>query len=568
MSAFKSKVLALLYGGTTTIEEFHWENLVAPPIATFLTPTDIGDLHETATSIRWSGDINKKYNIIDTIMKRRDFARLAGGTNRIAYRHYDYSSIVSKVAIDREGVKNNPDELFTQNYIKPFCTKVFETTPCGTVGMFERVERITSRLEFASIAEDVYNMITTVLVGKYVLEDIGTQFMYNWGIRRGFGPVLLDFPYIYELDGTKITCFAQLEDGNICGGEIDYDAGFNFLTCTKCGTQYRARDLAKELKRPYSGGFIHAGTKGEVKMKVSTSYGDQVIKEVDYKDVTQVVRKPKVIKYQRKKVTGENISHTPKAIGSDRGEQKSDLRKRYNQIVKEEKKAQAEAEQAQPKAKHNWEMKGSAGYVYVSTVPGPNGMMEVTNTNKNPIDANFVPADATEEQVTPPTTVTEQQEKEEQKPADVNVNESGIEEAIAKVQEQIAEATGVPEDLMTGAVGEPECGYFSGTCEECREQNGLPFRHCCLDMCANPANEDDSDCRNCPHNLNKKEDGESPVVYSSGPAGGTPVIDTATDTIIPKSEEPAQDMEDKKPYRPKMNVSPSRRTAKFDVDFK
>ena len=115
-------------------------------------------------------------------------------------------------------------------------------------------------------------MITTVLVGKYVLEDFGTKFMYNWGIRRGFGPVLLDYPEIYELDGSKITCFAQLDDGTICGGEIDYDEGFNFLYCTKCGTRYRAIDLAKDQK-PNSGMLTLAGTKGEIKNESRLYHG-------------------------------------------------------------------------------------------------------------------------------------------------------------------------------------------------------------------------------------------------------------------------------------------------------
>ena len=35
------------------------------------------------------------------------------------------------------------------------------------------------------------------------MADIGTNFFMNWGIRPGFGPVLLDYPYVYELDGNK-----------------------------------------------------------------------------------------------------------------------------------------------------------------------------------------------------------------------------------------------------------------------------------------------------------------------------------------------------------------------------
>ena len=70
-------------------------------------------------------------------MRSRGFVRLAGGTNRLVYRHLEYTPIVVKVAMDREGIKNNPDEFRTQHYIKPFCAKPFEVSPCGTVGLFE-----------------------------------------------------------------------------------------------------------------------------------------------------------------------------------------------------------------------------------------------------------------------------------------------------------------------------------------------------------------------------------------------------------------------------------------------
>jgi hypothetical protein len=67
----------------------------------------------------------------------------------------------------------------------------------------------------------------------------------NWGIREGFGPVLLDFPYIYKLDGKKLFCNAPdpRSQTGYCNSPIDYDPGYNFLVCTKCGKQYKASDL-------------------------------------------------------------------------------------------------------------------------------------------------------------------------------------------------------------------------------------------------------------------------------------------------------------------------------------
>ena len=63
-------------------------------------------------------------------------------------------------------------------------------------------------------------------------------------IRYNHGPVLLDYPYIYKLDGAKLYCSKKdLITGIPCNGEIDYDEGFNSLICTKCGKRYLATDL-------------------------------------------------------------------------------------------------------------------------------------------------------------------------------------------------------------------------------------------------------------------------------------------------------------------------------------
>lgn len=68
---------------------------------------------------------------------------------------------------------------------------------------------------------------------------------------NGFGPVILDFPYAFELDGAKLQCRKLINTPNglqPCGGEIDYDAGFDYLVCTKCGRKYQAKDLAANNK--------------------------------------------------------------------------------------------------------------------------------------------------------------------------------------------------------------------------------------------------------------------------------------------------------------------------------
>ena len=56
--------------------EFHFENLWIPPINYYLTQQDIDELRSIATSVRLSSKIQQKYNMIDTIMRRRGFKRL------------------------------------------------------------------------------------------------------------------------------------------------------------------------------------------------------------------------------------------------------------------------------------------------------------------------------------------------------------------------------------------------------------------------------------------------------------------------------------------------------------
>ncbi|MCM1197191.1 MAG: hypothetical protein NC310_09025, partial [Roseburia sp.] len=206
-------------------------------------------------------------------------------------------SFVIKVATDAVGIGDNPREYINQQYYKPFVTKVFEVSPCGTVGVFERVVPITSREEFLSVAPFVYDVILNWFVGEYVCDDIGTEFFLNWGIRNGFGPVLLDFPYVYKLDGNKLYCNRPNDDGTICNSVIDYDDGFNHLRCTKCGAEYKALELQKAIE---TNSIISRG--GRSRMKVGFKYGDDVT--VNAKDTEQYMdTAPKLVpnKKDRKK---------------------------------------------------------------------------------------------------------------------------------------------------------------------------------------------------------------------------------------------------------------------------
>lgn len=228
-----------------------FEELQTPyRIEQLLSFQDIMQLYNIARSNKLSSKPKEKYRLIDAIMTNRGFKKLASGTNRVVYKFTENQSFVLKIAIDSVGLKDNPAEFKNQQLLKPFVTKVFQVTPCGTVGLFERVNPISSREEFASVAPDIFDIITTHFLGKYVLADFGSNYFMNWGVRVGQFPVILDFPYVYELDGSKLQCNApdQTSPHGYCLGEIDYDDGFNYLICKKCGKQYLAKSLELESK--------------------------------------------------------------------------------------------------------------------------------------------------------------------------------------------------------------------------------------------------------------------------------------------------------------------------------
>lgn len=234
--------------------DFHYDELTAPPIMALFTQQDIQELYNIATSIRYNANIHKKYELIDAVMRRRGFRRAHSGTNRVVYNFLESGDFVAKVAVDRVGIKDSPAEFKNQKYFAPFCCKIFEVDPTGVLAFVERVNPISSLEEFISIADDVFNLMVTKIIGKYVVDDLGTKTYMNFGVRQNshghtFGPVIIDFPYVYEVDGAKLICKTPIQTptGIVpCGGELDYDAGFNTIICTKCGKEYKAMDLAKD----------------------------------------------------------------------------------------------------------------------------------------------------------------------------------------------------------------------------------------------------------------------------------------------------------------------------------
>lgn len=269
----RSFILDRVKSRTTSIEEFNFDQLAAPPLKVLLSPTDIGDLQYIATSVKLSAKPEQKYKFIDEIMKRRGFVKFGAGTNRTVYRFLEDQSFLAKIAYDSVGMGDNPAEFHNQQFLKPFVPKTFEIDPSGVIALAERVNPITSREEFYSVADDVFTLIDEFLVGEYVLADIGSNFFMNYGIRKNFGVVLLDYTYCYPLDGNKLYCNKPdpTQPSGKCEGEIDYDAGFNHLYCKRCGAMYKAKELAAKVTKQE----IVRKRQGDIKMKIRVKGGSK-----------------------------------------------------------------------------------------------------------------------------------------------------------------------------------------------------------------------------------------------------------------------------------------------------
>lgn len=294
----KIDILTRMYAKTVHESEFNYEKMM--PVVSLASLIDIKAtqyLANLAVDPRYTGNIKAKYKEIKNVMESYGFKRFQAGTNRVAYRHLEYREILTKVAVDKNGLQNNFDELRCQHFLKPFCSKSFEVSPSGSILSCEKVIPITSEEEFASIANDVFDIISQKFIGKYAINDFGSDFFMNWGFRMGFGPVLIDYPYVYPIDEDRLYCNrVSLRTGILCGGELDYDSGFNYIYCIKCGKKYSAKELIKNNNKPnlivYQGGIED--------MEVSTYLGDELLTRVTSEDPKRYIepkRKFKAPKY-------------------------------------------------------------------------------------------------------------------------------------------------------------------------------------------------------------------------------------------------------------------------------
>ena len=272
----RSDALMRLMTDRMSALKFDFDALKAPPLASLISVQCLNDLRSIAVDPRLASKPKERRQYVRSILGQYGFIENGAGTNRICFRHCDVNSIVIKVAIAKTALVDNLNEFMNQRVLKPFVCKCFETTQCGTIGLFEKVDPITTKEQFKSIAPDVFDLLVTCFDGRYILEDVGSNYYLNYGIRHGFGPVLLDYAYMYEIDPAKLKCWRPDPNSptGTCDGELDQDIGFNNIVCTKCGKKYIAKDLQKKSKPSW---LINNDNKGELNMKIALVRGNQEV---------------------------------------------------------------------------------------------------------------------------------------------------------------------------------------------------------------------------------------------------------------------------------------------------
>lgn len=265
-----------------------FNSMTKPPISSYIRKEDLYALYQLATNPKYaSNDMESRLDVYDAIMNPLGFKRSFSGTNRVIYSYRDDDSFLIKIGLDDVGIRDNKSEFKNQELIKPFIPKVYEVSQDGVVEMIERVHPIMSRKEFAKYGLEVFKLTYYLINHGFVLEDIGTDYFMNWGIRDGFGPVLLDFPYLYRLNKDRLRC-TNFKNGSRCTGVLDYDEGYNHIRCSQCGQVYRAKDIGSSLeyltKKQKKGWFTM-----EAPIKFTFRRGNKVVTHIVNDDGTDYI---------------------------------------------------------------------------------------------------------------------------------------------------------------------------------------------------------------------------------------------------------------------------------------
>ena len=260
--------------------EFDWNSLSKPPLQAWLPVQAFTQLQQLISDVRIMNNPVLKFKYMNEILFPYRFRPYHSGTNRRTFYHIDDPTILIKIGSDRVGKSDNISEFYLQNLIKPHCAKIYDVTADGIVQLHERAEPMSEHDYKHIYSGQIFDFIMSLMYKGYMLEDVGGNFFKNWAVRLGFGPILIDFPYIYEVDWSKLKCiFVDPKTHIKCTGDLDYDydKGMSEIICTKCGARYSAKYLAKAVPTSGEDFISRKGKNNMQEFKLSVVSGNDVL---------------------------------------------------------------------------------------------------------------------------------------------------------------------------------------------------------------------------------------------------------------------------------------------------
>lgn len=260
--------------------EFDWNSLTKPPLQAWLPQQAFSQLRQLISDVRIMNNPVLKFKYMEEILFPYRFRPYHSGTNRRTFYHLDDPTILIKIGSDRVGKSDNISEFYLQNLIRPHCAKIYDVTSDGIVQLHERAEPMSEHDYKHIYSGQIFDFIMSLMYKGYMLEDVGGNFFKNWAVRLGFGPILIDFPYIYEVDWSKLKCIYVDPQTHVkCTGDLDYDydKGMSEIICTKCGARYSAKYLAKAVPTAAYDFISRKGKKDMAEFKLSVVQGNEVL---------------------------------------------------------------------------------------------------------------------------------------------------------------------------------------------------------------------------------------------------------------------------------------------------
>lgn len=247
-------------------------------------------IYEILKSVEWSVDAKKKKKELERIANKYWLTYLGTGTNRIVLECKYDNRIVIKIPFKETNLCDGANEMINQQFLKPGICKTFDVGFMGVASIHEKVVPVKyqEQLQIPKNARSHFELINNLQHNGFMFDDVGKRNFRNLGIREGFGVVIIDYPSAFKIPSGELVC-------KLCGGRIDYIAGFDRIECLSCGKVYSAQAISEGSLTNYAKGLVKIDYqqkgKGTMAIKIINRETGKVILETESIRETKTVDK-------------------------------------------------------------------------------------------------------------------------------------------------------------------------------------------------------------------------------------------------------------------------------------